>query len=927
MYSDQRSLELLRIGTAIPDAVFRDGQSEAIRHVVEGRGRLLVVQKTGWGKSAVYFVATKLLREQGAGPAILISPLIALMRNQLSAAERMGVHAATINSSNLHDWDTVKAEILANTVDILLISPERLANADFVANVLAPVSAEISLLVVDEAHCISDWGHDFRPDYRRIERIIENLPPNLRVLATTATANNRVLEDLRGILGPGLSVSRGGLGRPSLLLQTLRISDQAGRLAWLATHIPRIQGSGIVYTLTVRDAEHVAAWLRTCGINAASYTGQSENREALENALLENKIKCLVATTALGMGFDKPDLAFVIHYQTPGSVVAYYQQVGRAGRAIDSAHGVLLSGPEEDDINDYFINSAFPTPEHVQAILDQLHAAPSGLSVYDLLRKLNISKQKIEHALKLLALESPPPAVNESGKWMLTSAPLAPTFWERARRLTDLRRAEQRQMHEYIGLTKGHMEFLMCALDGDPTGYRPPDVPPLPKTYDLALAQSAGLFLRRSHHPLDLKKQWPSGGMPLMGVKGKLDESVQAESGRILCVWEDAGWGALVRDGKCRDGKFDDRLIAACVDMIREWNPAPQPTWVTCIPSLRHPGLVPDFARRLAVALGLPFLSVFTRIAERAEQVTCLNSAQQALNVDSAFTVNAPVPDGVALLVDDTVNSGWTLTVATYLLRSHGSGPVFPLALASDVRTSAYTKNLLVLANSVKNHAHCVAGIEIDSCDDGSSQPHTWIRPISRHGDGELSDSECTLADGAQPRPGDIVTVGLCGKADIATQRENHFINQGSRWLKTGACSPQDFQKLVESPNDLWLASDETTDRIAPDALATHSLFGRSLLMLAPDNGSLSFWAWQTIEQGQIRRHRKAVFVYNGVSYELSLTDPTMDTRYLAPFPAPEEAKRMVMPPDNQRMLLVVSLTPQYADGFHYKVVATVLEY
>lgn len=325
-YNSTHALELLQIGTGNPAAAFHDGQENAIQHIVDGRGRLLVVQRTGWGKSFVYFIATKLLREQGAGPAILISPLLALMRNQIAAAERMGVRAKTINSENQEEWHEVEMALMRNEVDILLISPERLANERFGTEVLAPVAGHISLLVVDEAHCISDWGHDFRPHYRFIERMMHTLPSNLRVLATTATANNRVLADLQMILGPNLTVLRGELGRPSLLLQTMRMPSQASRMAWLATHIPHLQGSGIVYTLTVRDAVQVAGWLQARGIRAESYSGETgERRVALENALLANRLKALVATTALGMGFDKPDLAFVIHYQTPGSVVAYYQ--------------------------------------------------------------------------------------------------------------------------------------------------------------------------------------------------------------------------------------------------------------------------------------------------------------------------------------------------------------------------------------------------------------------------------------------------------------------------------------------------------------------------------------------------------------------------------------------------------------------------
>ncbi len=362
-YDAARALELLRLGTGHADATFRDGQQAAIRHVVEGRGRLLVVQKTGWGKSFVYFIAIKLLREGGSGPALLISPLLALMRNQIEAAERMGVQAATINSDNQDEWTQVEARLHRNEIDILLISPERLANERFRTQVLAAIAAMISLLVVDEAHCISDWGHDFRPHYRLLERIVRTLPPNLRLLATTATANNRVMDDLRAVLGPNLEVSRGDLNRASLSLQTIRLPSQAERLAWLAKQLDSLQGHGIIYTLTVRDANQVADWLKSRGFDVEAYTGETgDRRQELEQALLQNRVKALVATTALGMGYDKPDLAFVIHYQVPGSVVAYYQQVGRAGRALDSAYGVLLSGEEEGRHHRLVHHERFPDP-------------------------------------------------------------------------------------------------------------------------------------------------------------------------------------------------------------------------------------------------------------------------------------------------------------------------------------------------------------------------------------------------------------------------------------------------------------------------------------------------------------------------------------------------------------------------------------
>ena len=684
IYDPRRAWGLLVAGTGRPDATFREGQENAIRHVVEGRGRLLLVQKTGWGKSSVYFIATKLLREAGAGPALLISPLLALMRNQIAQAQRMGVRAVTINSANQEDWEEEEAAVRNNEVDILLVSPERLANEHFRTEVLAGVAARIALLIIDEAHCISDWGHDFRPHYRLIERIVRTLPANLRLLATTATANNRVMYDLAAVLGPNLNISRGDLNRPSLRLQTIRLPQQSERLAWLAAQVAALPGNGIIYTLTVRDAIQVANWLRSRGLNVESYTSETgEHREELENALLENRVKALVATTALGMGFDKPDLAFVIHYQMPGSVIAYYQQVGRAGRALDAAYGVLLSGEEETDITNYFIENAFPTRQEVQLVLDALHAAPGGLSVPELLGRVNISNGRAEKTIELLTLESPAPMVKQGSKWQLTPARLSEEFWDRAERLTALRYEEQRQMQEYVSLSSGHMDFLLRALDGDSSTVHPPTLPALPTATDPALVQEAVAFLRRTSLPIEPRKRWPTGGLPHLRLSGRIPPEQQAQQGKTLCIWGDAGWGELARRGKYHDKHFADELVGACTMLVRNWDPKPAPVWVTCIPSRRHPDLVPDFARRLAASLNLPFHAALEKTDDRPQQKTMANSSQQARNIDGSLAVGVgALPEGPVLLVDDMVDSRWTLTIAAWLLRSHGSGEVFPLALA-----------------------------------------------------------------------------------------------------------------------------------------------------------------------------------------------------------------------------------------------------
>ena len=684
-YDHHRALELLRDGTGQSQAVFREGQEAAIRHVVESRGRLLVVERTGWGKSFVYFIATKLLRERGTGPALLISPLLALMRNQIAAAERMGVRAISITSDNYADWQKAEERLLRDEADILLISPKRLDNERFRTKVLTRIAARISLLVIDEAHCISDWGHDFMPHYRLIERTARALPPNMRVLATTATANDRVMDDLRSVLGPNLRVHRGDLNRPSLMLQSIRLAHQSERLAWLAEQLPQLPGSGVIYTLTIRDAGRVAEWLRSRGLAVEAYTGQTgSDREALEQALLDNQVKALVATLALGMGFDKPDLGFVIHYQTPGSVVTYYQQVGRAGRALDSAYGVLLSGAEDTGITDYFIDRAFPTREEVRQVIEALEAAPNGLSVPELEGRVNLSHRRIDNTIKLLSIESPAPIAKQGTKWQLTAATLGEGFWGRTERLTALRREEQRQMQEYAGLESGHMEFLIRALDGDPASVRPPDLPPLPTEIERGILQEALTFLRRTSLAIEPRQRWPAGGMPGLNVRSSVILPARhAQPGKALSIWGDAGWGGLVQRGKYRDGRFADDLVHACASLMGQWAPKPAPEWVTCIPSQKHPDLVPDFAKRLAERIGLPFYTALTKVEDRPEQKSMANSAYQAHNVDGSLSVSfAPLPAGPVLLVDDMVDSRWTFTVAAWLLRSNGSEDVWPLALA-----------------------------------------------------------------------------------------------------------------------------------------------------------------------------------------------------------------------------------------------------
>lgn len=666
----ETALRWLRSAIGSSSVDFRDGQWEAIDQLVNRRGRILCVQRTGWGKSMVYFVAAKLMRELGVGPTLIISPLLALMRNQVDAANRLNLQAETVNSTNTEDWENIRRRLHDDQIDLLLISPERLANDEFVENTLLPIAERIGLLVIDEAHCISDWGHDFRPDYRRIGQILRHLPGNIAVLATTATANRRVEEDVQRQLGGSALIQRGPLIRESLSLQTLRFGNPAERLAWLADHIMAMPGSGIIYTLTTRDADRVAQWLRENGVAAESYHGGKTNdeRQTLESALLTNGIKCLVATTALGMGYDKPDLGFVIHFQTPGSVVFYYQQVGRAGRGVAHAYGVLLSGDEEEDINAYFRNTAFPPEWQIKRILDALEACESegGMSVREIEHAVNLRPTQIEKVLKLLVVENASPVVRINGKWNRTAQPFL-LDTARIEHLTHQRELEWAQMKAYLTNEQCLMQFLAMALDdpmAKPCGKCQVCLgsPVVPATISRARLIAAQRFVRQSEMVLELKKQWDRSALPtymeLYGWTGtNIPMPLRGEPGRILSRWGEPVWGELVMQGKAA-GKFSDELVAASVEMIQSrWNMNPRPTWVTSIPSMRHPELVSEFTRRLAEALGIPFVPALAKVKHTEEQKGMENRYHQCHNLDGAFEVQPAGADisGPLLLVDDVL--------------------------------------------------------------------------------------------------------------------------------------------------------------------------------------------------------------------------------------------------------------------------------
>jgi ATP-dependent DNA helicase RecQ len=672
-----------------PAAIPHPEQLAAVQAVVAEGRRVLVVQRTGWGKSAVYFLATRLLRDAGAGPTFLISPLLALMRDQAAAAERVGVRAASINSTNVGAWRAVEDQVAADQVDLLLVSPERLNNPGFAARVLPLLTRQAGLVVVDEAHCISDWGHDFRPDYRRIAQILRTLGERVPVLGTTATANARVVADVAEQLGHDTLTLRGPLDRASLVLSTVALPSAAERLAWLAEQLPRLPGSGIVYCLTVPETRRVAAWLQANGIDAHAYSGKDDTADRLvvEQLLAANACKAVVATSALGMGYDKPDLAFVVHYQAPDSPVAYYQQVGRAGRALDRAEVVLLGGPEDRRIWEYFTTTAFPPRRLVAEVLELLDAA-EPLTPADVQRQVNLGQGRLDQLLKVLDVEGAVRRVD--GGYLRGDLGWAYDA-DRYRRVTAARRAEQAAMLDYLTSSTCLMAFLRRQLD-DPdaapcgrcqrcTGHGPPT------TVGGELVAAAVGFLRDQDVTLPPRRQWPAGA-PV--ATRTIPEARRAEVGRALGEATDAGWGPLLTDLIIRDQPLPDQVVGGLARLLGRWEWEQPPTWVTFVPSRTRPTLVRDLADQAARLLGVSVHAVVQRVLPRARpQAELANSFHQYRNAHDAFAVSGTVPRGPVLLVDDVRGSGWTLTTVSGQLRDAGAGPVHPLALLSGWPASA----------------------------------------------------------------------------------------------------------------------------------------------------------------------------------------------------------------------------------------------
>jgi ATP-dependent DNA helicase RecQ len=710
--SGDRAAVADRVITAMagPEARLREDQATAIGALCVPGARVLVVQATGWGKSAVYWAATAVRRSEGAGPTLVVSPLLSLMRDQVAAAERAGLRAATLNSSNIDEWSGIEASLRSGALDVLLVSPERLANPGFGRRVLDGLAGRLGLLVIDEAHAVSDWGHDFRPDYRRVSDVLQRLNPTTPVLATTATANQRVTDDVAEQLGradpdrdpeqggPTL-VLRGQLARASLELAVVGGStDPDGRrlsplerFAWVVDHLPRLEGSGIVYTLTVADAERLAAAVREVhgdAVPVAAYTGQLEatRRHELEDALRDNRLKALVATSALGMGYDKPDLGFVVHVGAPPSPVSYYQQVGRAGRAIDHALAVLLPSDADTGVWEYFATSTIPVPEQVRAVLDVLdRSAGDPLSVVAIEAQSGVRRGRVELLLKQLAVDEVVERLE--GGWVRTGAEWVhdAAHYEG---VVAVRRREADIMRAYIRGERCLMELLQESLD-DPAaapcgrcsvcrGRLPPGLEEAPSPATVATVTT---LLRGQVHVLEPRKMWPGGAF---GSKGRIPAEESHQPGRTLVFADAPEWRETVAAVFARDAPAPAEVLDACVRLLSGWRtswPA-RPHVVVDLPAAGMRLLTASVADHLAEVGRLDRASL-TGPASPPD-LRQLSSADEATfwrdHLDAAAAGDA-VAGRVVLLVVDASSSLWPVTVGSALLRRAGASAVLPLLL------------------------------------------------------------------------------------------------------------------------------------------------------------------------------------------------------------------------------------------------------
>lgn len=672
------------------NASFREGQYEAIEATLTNR-RTLVVQKTGWGKSLVYFISAKLVE----GITVIISPLLILMENQREAADKMGLRCLVLNSTvrTAADRREIIKKLKAGDCDIFFTTPETLYSKEVQS--LIP-NLNIGLFVIDECHCISDWGHDFRLEYGSLSRIISMLPENVGVLGTTATANDRVIEDLKKQFGNDVYVSRGSLTRESLHIEILKLETTAERYSWIRENIIKLPGAGIIYCLTRRDCENLSNYLNGYGIASRPYyssaeleiqdpeTGMTYN-ETTEKLFMDNQIKAIVATIKLGMGYDKEDIGFVIHFQRPSSLVAYYQQIGRAGRKEGTeAYCYMMTGKEDREVNEYFINNAFPTEEQEKGVIKALEQHPEGIKLRELYRYSNISQKALDKTIMFL-LNQGIIYRDEYKKYHRSLNPYSykGDYYEvvKKTKMQELKAMDQYLEEEgclskYVVNSLNDYTAKDCGKCHNCLGTTILEGVEMPSIETVIETQE---WLNRVFIAITPRKRWPDNDNTF---DNSATISNPNKEGVALAKYGDAGYGAMVAHDKYYADAYREDLIDKTVDVLSSYINDADVNAITSIPSGRNKK-INTFAKEVARRLGIPHLDLLCVTGEGDQQKRMQNSYFQYKNAAEkmALVSGASAPRSI-ILIDDVVDSKWTLTVAGALLSKAGASNIIPFCLA-----------------------------------------------------------------------------------------------------------------------------------------------------------------------------------------------------------------------------------------------------
>lgn len=656
---------------------FYNEQWEAVQRILNGE-RILMIQRTGFGKSLCYqFPAT-----QFEGITVIFSPLIALMRDQVKALNGKGISARYINSEqSVEENSTAIQDALDGKVKILYIAPERQENSEWIE---ATRKMNLSMVVIDEAHTISVWGHDFRPAFRRIINLVKLLPQSLPVLATTATATKRVQEDIEQQIGGRLTTIRGQLGRDNFNLYVIKVHSEDEKLVWLAQNLNRIEGTGLIYTGTRVNTEVYAKWLVYNGINAINYNAghDADTRKDVENGLMQNRYKCVVSTNALGMGIDKPDIRFIIHTQIPASPIHYYQEIGRAGRDGKPTTIILFYNEQEDENGieeDYelpkaFIDGARPSKEKYLKAIEALKQEP--LSERGLMKATNLKQTQIR-IIKADLIDQGIAKEVVNGK----SKVLEYQFGAReldTQSFEDLRIAKLKDLDAmvgYVNTTKPRMQYLCEFLDDDNNvNYSNCDNTNLNK-----LTVTVTGFWR------DKLSDFRESYFPVLDVESRNSNIVNGVAASYYGV-SNVG-NALHRSKYGNGGDFPDFLLRLTLKAFHKTFGNARFDWVLYVPPTHSGDLVKNFAAKFASAIKVPISHKLVKVRQTSEQKVYQNGWLKQDNVKDAFSYLSPeeVNGKRILLLDDIFDSGATMKEIGKLLTTMGAETIVPIAIAKTV--------------------------------------------------------------------------------------------------------------------------------------------------------------------------------------------------------------------------------------------------